>query len=509
MFYHGQGMYQWDTWYCIGEEDGLIHAFYIQMRRPDGERSQTEADSIGHATSANLLDWKECPVILPPEQPGHMGDLQSWTGSVICDGNRYCMAYTIRTSQEDGTARIQAIGMAESRDLYQWQKCKENPVITPDPRWYNTAENPAAHGIVDCRDLMMVKHPTKKGWFGVFATRIHTPEFQEGTVFAGAYTEDFVHWEQTPPLYQSEKNAYSVVEMPDLFYYEGKWYLTWLEDNQYGNRDIAEDHYSTNATLYAVSNNVEGPYFAPEDNILYSSMGYNAFSFRTVDRNGRKYALHSMGTRNQENEQRPLFGVLGFPKEVHVADGRLQYCFADLVRSKFPHTLLASPVLPERNICRNEYENLGNWCRTDNALIGEVRYSWCRYIFAAACSDFLFEADIRLMDCVAAGLCIRTDKRGHMNRWLGLTVMLDFEQQIVFCATVPRFQISDKRRMKIEQQKTYRLKVLAVGEFVEVYIDDVFLLQCLTYFAFDGYAGLMVDRGQAVFSNIILNGTDQ
>ena len=35
MRYHGDGLYQWDTW-CHVSPDGLVHAFYLQQARPDG-----------------------------------------------------------------------------------------------------------------------------------------------------------------------------------------------------------------------------------------------------------------------------------------------------------------------------------------------------------------------------------------------------------------------------------------------------------------------------------------
>ena len=57
-------------------------------------------------------------------------------------------------------------------------------------------------------------------------------------MFGGAYSEDLVHWEQTGPVFRSERDAYSIVEMPDLFELDGRWYLTFLEDNAYGNRDV-------------------------------------------------------------------------------------------------------------------------------------------------------------------------------------------------------------------------------------------------------------------------------
>ena len=56
MRYHGDGLYQCDTW-CHVTPDGLVHAFYLQQARPEGVRTPLEADSLGHAVSRDLIDW--------------------------------------------------------------------------------------------------------------------------------------------------------------------------------------------------------------------------------------------------------------------------------------------------------------------------------------------------------------------------------------------------------------------------------------------------------------------
>ena len=72
MRYHGEGLYQWDTW-CHVAPDGLVHAFYLQQARPGGNRPQREADSLGHAISRNLIDWEEQPPVIAPAPTGRAG----------------------------------------------------------------------------------------------------------------------------------------------------------------------------------------------------------------------------------------------------------------------------------------------------------------------------------------------------------------------------------------------------------------------------------------------------
>ncbi len=496
MNFHGKGMYQWDTWYCIQNDTNEIHAFYLQDLRPGSTRTRFEADSLGHAVSYNLLDWEELPSAITPEPAGEIGDLTNWTGSTIEHNGTYYMFYTIRSSF--GQGKEQQIGLAISGDMTDWKKYEGNPVITPDPRWYNTTQNYSINGIVDCRDLMVVKHDIKPGYFGVYATRIPTKELPEGAVFAGAYSEDLIHWEQTPPVLQSKDNRYSIVEMPDLFEYEGKWYLTWLEDTSYGKREILGDIFLTSGTVYAVSDRIEGPYVEPEDNILIASMGFNGLSCRTVDFKGKKYVLYTMAERINENETKHTFGALSLPKEIQVIDGKLCACLAtDLLEEKLRVYLIRSEKTLEQIDFYNCHETPGKWSKAGKIIYGSIGTAWARYTFDVIADNFLYSADIIVTKGVAAGLLIRQGENKS-----GGVVLLDYERQMLMFCTVPRFQIVDMRKLKLTYGRTYRIQVIGNDKFIEVYMNSVLILQFVWYFASEGRFGLLLDRAEGNFREI-------
>ena len=500
MNYHGKGMYQWDTWYCKKKGTDEIHAFYLQRRRPDSTRTEVEEASIGHAVSTNLLDWTELPPIIQPQPRGELGDLQSWTGSTIENDGKYYIFYTIRSSRDD--YKVQSIGMAVSDDLINWDKYEGNPIIRPDARWYNTKNHPSVHGLVCCRDLIVVKHNIKPGYFGIFATRKVTEEFQQGAVFAGAYSENFTKWEQTPPVFQNAKNKYTIVEMPDLFYMDGHWILTWLEDNLYGNREILGTSYDTCGTVYAVSDTLEGPYIEPEDNCLLMSMGYNGFSCRTVDYRGKKYVLFSRGERINENEQKPIFGTLSTPKEVRMINGKVYYCFTDLLLQKQKAVHTFENGLPSRITHHIYYENEGTWEKNERFIQGNIQYSWCRYCFEPKVQNYILSVTITPEKCVAAGVSIRqfTDHRNEMS---ALAIYIDFPRQVIAAASLPRFQISDMRPFHCEYGRSFHMNIVNIGNYVEVYIDDILMLQFISYIGItEGTTGFLLDRGCAQFSNV-------
>ena len=409
------------------------------------------------------------------------------------------MFYTIRSSSDE---YIQSIGMAESDDLYTWRKFRGNPVITPDGRRYNTPEYPAANGLVCCRDLMTVKHNSRPGVFGVFATRLVTRELQEGPVFAGAYSEDMVSWEQTAPVFQPPAGKYTIVEMPDLFYFGGKWVLTWLEDNLYGNREIMGNFYDTCGTVYALSDKFEGPYTEPDDNMLLCSMGYNGFSCRSVEYKGKRYVLYARGERMFENEQKPTFGSLSSPKELRFIGDKLCLCYADLIEENVTASFDFTRSAPERLAYNIYYENRGDWSVENGTVTGGTDYSWSRFCFLPQARDFIFDASVTALSCVAAGLCIRQycDNRNELT---GIAIFFDIRRQVIAAASLPRFQLCDMRPFKCADGNTVRLKVIATGQFIEVYTDEILQLQFITHVGAErGPLGLLTDRGHAAFSNV-------
>jgi hypothetical protein len=285
--------------------------------------------------------------------------------------------------------------------------------------------------------------------------------------------------------------------MPDLYYFQGKWYLTWLEDTSYGNREILGDIFLTSGTVYAVSDSIEGPYVEPEDNILIASMGFNGFSCRTVDFKGKKYVLYAMAERVNENELKHTFGVLGTPKEIRVVNGKLCACFADLMEEKLGAVLINPQCLPDKLVFQNYHETPGKWSCEGNKVKGSVRTSWCRYTFNAAGANFIYSADIEVKVGVAAGLLIRQN-----NNKAGGVALLDFQRQMIMFCTVPRFQIVDMRKIPLEYGKKYNIKIVGNEKFIEVYVDEILYLQFVFYFSDEGFFGLLLDRAEGSFENI-------
>ena len=124
----------WDFW--LVDDGSRYHLFFLYASRavldPD-ERHRRAA--VGHAVSHDLSSWERVADALVHSNPPAFDDLAIWTGSVTQhpDG-RWFMFYTGGSRGPDDTV-AQTIGYATSRDLITWTKAP-GPVLVADPQWY-------------------------------------------------------------------------------------------------------------------------------------------------------------------------------------------------------------------------------------------------------------------------------------------------------------------------------------------------------------------------------------
>lgn len=499
MNYHPRGMRIWDTW-CISHE-GKVHAFYLQRLREGSDRTSHEADSIGHAVSTNLLDWIELPNVVEPGPPGSGEDMCLFTGCAYELEGRCYLYYTMRDSRDGG--RTQQIGLAISEDFMHFKKYEGNPVIVPDGKYYCTKDNPARYGIVDCRDLTVVKAPDREGFYGFYAARRPSEEMPRGAVIACVYSRDLVHWESLPPVFSSDK--YTIVEVPDVFYLEGKWYLTLLVNNDYGSRDLFEDTMLAAGTIYAVSETIEGPYQEEKDNIIIASMEVNGISCRSFDFNGRRYLLYTMTEREGGCDGGTvLMGALTTPKEYRVIDGKLRAVYSPLLDRKRRGGLLTEKALESSVACHVLYETPVQWIKEKDSFSGKIKTCWGRYTFDVQAVYFIYSATITLWCGEAAGLTFKQSPDGYR----GYVLLLDVGKKRISLCSVPQMKLLDSRQFPLEYGRPYQVDIVSKGIFYEVFVDEILILHTTSYYARNGYLGLFLDRGEAEFKKLRIDELD-
>lgn len=201
-----QGEYMKD--YYVFKEGDLFHLFYnvgeageIQdWQQPNNEKE------FGHATSKDLVKWKSHDRILKVVPKTWEGQVVS-APSILKYRDTYYMTYT---GFDDPIVGRQTIGLATSKDLFKWDRYKENPVYMA-PEW--AYQNPG--GWEDCRDAHIIRY---KEEFLMF-TMVTTKE-KKGAI-ALSSSNDLIKWKDLGPAIVT----FQTPESPRVFEHKGTFYM--------------------------------------------------------------------------------------------------------------------------------------------------------------------------------------------------------------------------------------------------------------------------------------------
>jgi len=195
--------------YYVFKDGDTFHLFYnvgkagpVQDWQPAGNEKE-----FGHATSKDLRNWDHHPRILQVV-PG------TWEGQVVSapsilkhDG----LYYMIYTGFDDRWLGMQTVGLATSKDLFNWERHPANPVYRAPEAWAKTNPN----GWENCRDAHIMRHNDEF----LMYTMVQTKD-GEGAI-ALASSKDAVTWEDHGPALITFKEP----ESPRVFEYNGTFYM--------------------------------------------------------------------------------------------------------------------------------------------------------------------------------------------------------------------------------------------------------------------------------------------
>jgi beta-fructofuranosidase len=486
-------MLLWDTWYL--EDRGQAHMFYLQRLAPGSKRSALEADHIGHAISSDLIRWRELPLAIGPGKAGGKEDMQPWTGCAVAHQGVFYHFYTMRSSRENG--RTQRIGLATSSDLIHWRPHPDNPVITPDPRWYVHEGAPEPGNKVACRDLIVVPDPAGAGWLGFYAATVPAEEEAQGACIAAVRSKDLIRWQHLPPAFRPGR--YGEVEVAHVFPMAGRWWMTCLTSNAHGNRGLS-DPYVTTGTIYAVADRPEGPYREPAgDNLLIGGDPSCGLSVRSVEFQGKRYGFFTEGI------------TLSPPMELHSTnDGRLQMTWSERQKAWRGAQLLGPSLPTPRPISLRTHDSGaiggGRWeLAAERVYRGVARTGWQVADLAIGGANVEVEARLTLVSGAAVGVVLRSNRQSpHAGG--DFVIGLDATQRCAFATQLPMFFPANRRQFSVEHGRAYRLRLCVRGDRYELFVDDVLVLQG----AFPASrrtapsVGLFIDRGEAIVKDLSL-----
>ena len=195
----------WDFWTVEREAAAgrEYHLFFLYASKAlhDPDRRHVRA-AVGHAVSADLMHWERVVDALVHGDPGEFDETATWTGSVVSDpAGGWRMFYTGMTRLPGGRLR-QQIGAATSDDLLTWHKVPDNPVVTADPRWYETMveTDGEVSGDEAWRDPFVYPDPEGGGWHMLITARANRGPSDARGVIAHATSADLRTWTVHPPV---------------------------------------------------------------------------------------------------------------------------------------------------------------------------------------------------------------------------------------------------------------------------------------------------------------------
>ncbi len=197
--------------HAIIEKDGLFHLVYI---RAAAVSSWPEYPSFnfGHAVSENLVDWDVKDPVLQTVESG-FDTYQVWAPHIIKHQGKYWNFYT---GVNDSVS--QAICLATSDDLYNWDRYEANPIITSQP-WGAWDESVWS----DCRDPMVLKDGNM--FYCYFTAARFDKEAEKHEYCMGiASSSDLINWKDEG--YRTLEHTLSTPpESPFVVKRNGEYYL--------------------------------------------------------------------------------------------------------------------------------------------------------------------------------------------------------------------------------------------------------------------------------------------
>src|SRR4051812_41428768 len=208
---HDPSHWIWDSW--VADDGERYHLFFLKAPRGADPHARHVAARIGHASSTDLTHWEVHEDALGPNDTG-FDDLALWTGSVAQGRDGVWRMYYTALNTEGRHVKDQRIGFAESRDLFTWERAAREPIVTPDPRWYQPSGD-------TWRDPHVFEHGGS--WHMLITARAADAPRPRDGILAHAVSQDIATWELQPPL--TAPAGFGQLEVSQVRCVDGQWLL--------------------------------------------------------------------------------------------------------------------------------------------------------------------------------------------------------------------------------------------------------------------------------------------
>lgn len=492
MKYKGKYFNMWDAWYLT--DNDTVHAFHLKAH--EGENW-----NVGHICTDDLLHFKPMRDVLEtlPEEKYPEDCLGKFTGCAVMKGGICYLYYTMRDKN-----RSEKIGLALSEDMEHFTEYENNPVLTPDKKLFKVRPKGEK---TDCRDMLVVYDDEQNKYFGYFAAMAEIDGRGELGVIGIAESENLIDWGNQKIVYVPDFNG--VVEVPNVFKLEGRWYMTLMTSTQYGAKGAVSDPNLNSCIIWASSDKPDGFFVCGEKNVFIGSSAINdGYALRCVDYNGKKYAMYIERSHNGS--------AVSLPKEIRVENGIISPCYSDILMSLRTGEMWSDIEFSRVPTAFAWGEVIAGVLNSENDKIKVSTFKNSVQSFIAnGVSSKSLEVEFDVSgDFKEAGLVIFRSESKFSGKyhiaeelawqdyvWDAGYISLNKDDNTVGLTSGFINPIS-KRRFDYSKKKKWHIRAMAIEGQIDVYIDDILFIQC----AFDTKknlsAGVFAYSGEAVFENL-------
>ena len=462
-----EGAYVGDTMPFV-TEDGTLELYYLYDTDHNGQGyhpiyKYSTADFCGYEDHGKVLDF------------GLMSDPDPaiGTGSVMQDQEGlYHLFYTGHNDTGNGGKGKECVMHATSTDRENWTKHPEDTFFAPENYSRDDFRDPEVFWVEDeqCYWLLIAARENSLG--GVVA-KYTSPDLKEWT-FCGPFHAPQTHY---------------MLECPDLFCIDGTWYLTYSWDC---------------VTYYAIGESMNGPFTAPEDNILdgkglMDGYGFVFYAAKTAEKDGNTYLCGWIGRAglNADSGIYQWAGNVVNHQLVRHEDGTLGVKAPDsyddyfTVEKPFRAAAVEGAVEIDGNTVTLSSEEEKTYALADMGVRAPEMTLECDVeLDPDGCVGFAFGGSEQDENYLA--LCL--DGVRGLIHYEGLTIKQSakFDPQ-----AVTRFDFS--------AGGTHHVKLVCENEIVILYIDDQKALSSRIMHSTDGnHIGVFAWESSAKFSNIVM-----
>ena len=459
-----EGAYVGDTMPFV-TDDGTLELYYLY----DTDHNGQGYHPIYKYSTTNFCGYTDEGMAL---NYGLMSDPDPalGTGSVMQDQNGlYHLFYTGHNDSGNSGRGKECVMHAVSTDRKSWEKQPEDTFFAPED-----------YSKDDFRDPEVFWVEQEQCYWLLIAARSNTL----GGVVAKYTSKDLKSWTFEGPIYAPM--AQYMLECPDLFQIGDTWYLSYSWDC---------------VTYYAIGESMNGPFQAPEDNILdgkgmFDGNGFVFYAAKTAELNGTTYLCGWLGRAglSDDSGMYQWAGNVVNHQLVQHEDKTLGVTapasFADYFTAEKEFKAVkkqGSVKIKDNNITLSAEED--SYALADMGTRSPSMMLECDVTLDAdGCAGFAFGGSQQ--DETYTALCL--DAAQGLLHYEGLEI-----------EDLDRFDPMALTRFDFSKQETHHVTLVCENEIVILYVDNTKALSARIKHSIDGaHIGVFADGCDASFTNI-------